>query len=280
MAGRCADIRLAQLRGVSLRCSQARLLRSFCATPRHGRRLHIRSHAPSQTAEGGSSDEWENFLIRRVDSVPLPLNGTVPAVWSENEGLSLFHYLAGNRTLLMRTVAVEADPSVGPLHFGVYPVDVDHASLLDHVVASETDETGHGAVTVAAVEGAWAISVWRDPRDAPGGALPLVPTSFSIRILPQRPDLEPADLAGWAAPLVPRPADGQACRGRTDDPVNHPLPLRDSFLERRWVVTGQDPHILNPVRPNCQNQPGVCRRFVKMALPLFCGGTCTARSML
>jgi len=160
----------------------------------------VLNHNPASRLVGAG------FEARRVGSVELVLDSVHVVNWSANEPLSLFHHAITGRLVRDRVIEVFADPAIGPLHIGLYANGTDHAALDDRIAIAHTDETGHATLAYSDELSTHPITVWRDPRDAPGGALPLAATSFTIRVRNPYPDLEPAQLAGWSLPLVPHPA--------------------------------------------------------------------------
>lgn len=159
-----------------------------------------------------------DWLARCIESVELPVETVVQVDWDETEAMALFHSFYPPRTAPdQRVIEVIADPSVGPLNVAVYPNNMDHAGLLDHQHYGRTGRLGTLAVSFEQSTGQWTIAVWRDPADQPDGAMPLEPAFFTIELMPERPNLTPATVAGWHAPLVPRPAgDGS--------PISVPAP--------------------------------------------------------
>jgi len=155
---------------------------------------------------GGRTVSEGDWLARSVASTALAVDAPQHVSWSDTEALSLFHNAYPRIAADRRVVRVTADPSVGPLNVAVYPLDMDHAGLLDHAHYARTSRTGALSLAFEQSNGLWTIAVWRDPADQPDGAMPLEPAAFTIELTPERPNLIPAEVAGWHAPLVPRPA--------------------------------------------------------------------------
>jgi hypothetical protein len=147
-----------------------------------------------------------DFQARQVNSISLPVGAPLQVNWSENEPLALFHHFFNGRDPQPRVIEVVADPAIGRLYVGLYDSEAAHAALNDHIAVVQTNASGVAKLYFTVDEGTWPIVVWRDPKNAPGGALPLPATSFSAEVRVREPDLAAAWLSGWSSPLVPRPA--------------------------------------------------------------------------
>lgn len=141
---------------------------------------------------------------------------TISSAFAYGESLAVT--LAADRYLLLRhvdlaagdlgpvSVRIDADPAGGRLHVGWLSPTFGSDGLDDVTAQASTGSDGNVRLsTTASVAGRYCAVVWRDPIDLPAGKAALANT-FILEVERTPPDLIPAPLAGWYAPLVPRPA--------------------------------------------------------------------------
>jgi hypothetical protein len=137
--------------------------------------------------------------------------------------------MAADRLLMLRhvdlltadlgqvAISLDLDPAHGRLRVAWLTPASRVVGLDDFTTTAVTDALGDARLLVnATTAGRYAAVVWRDPTDLPAG-LPATAAPFTLRIERTPPDLVATALAGWHAPLVPRP-------GPDGTPVTVPAP--------------------------------------------------------
>ncbi len=111
-------------------------------------------------------------------------------------------FTAGAGDLGPATIVVRTDPDDGPLHVGWLAPDFARGNLDDLQDATVTDELGYAKINFeVTATGRHAAMVYGNQDERPGNV------SASVALFHARPDLEPATMAGWHAPIVPRASD-------------------------------------------------------------------------
>jgi hypothetical protein len=150
----------------------------------------------------GGSPGVNGFHLQTVASSPIGYPGSLGGSFAANEMVKLYQFDTSGGSLFAR-VQVQ-DPALGRLYMSV--VRGNDFGLMGALHSAGNLVVTDAATGEATFTGSFAadhmvLAVWRDPTMGTG------PLAFNVSVQPHPPDLAVATPPGWAAPLVPRPAN-------------------------------------------------------------------------
>jgi hypothetical protein len=140
------------------------------------------------------------FYMQEVTSSTVAFNSTTLGTLGSQEMLKLYQFASPGGPVFARLQM--ADPSQGRLYLTMIPwLAPGFGTMVGAGTLAVTDATTGEAWISEPQDGFPCLAVWRDPTMGTG------PVGFTLTIMTPPVDLAMATPAGWAAPLVPRPAN-------------------------------------------------------------------------
>jgi hypothetical protein len=143
-----------------------------------------------------------DYQLAHVAGSPYPFDfGIFPATPYTVSRVMTFDLAVQSGDLGPASLVAVTDPDAGPLHFGRLAPDFEVGTLTDLQDVATTNDSGWLVMNLDLQQiGHHGFVGWGDPAERPGSV------SARVGIFHAMPDLQPVTLAGWHAPLVPRPA--------------------------------------------------------------------------
>ncbi|HEX7880814.1 MAG TPA: hypothetical protein VF720_15480, partial [Candidatus Eisenbacteria bacterium] len=140
------------------------------------------------------------FYMQEVTSSTVAFNSTTMGSLGTQEMLKLYQFTSPGGQIFARLQV--SDPSQGRLYLTMIPMLAPYfGNVLGAGTLAVTGEsTGEGWISEAQ-DGFPCVAVWRDPTMGTG------PISFTLTLMQAPSDMVMRTPAGWAGPLVPRPAN-------------------------------------------------------------------------
>lgn len=159
-----------------------------------------------------------NAYVAYGDSITVP--------YAQDEMLRIFEFYVDPLNVGAVSITVDVDPAHGPLQAQWLHRDFQTGSLYSYSAWSPTDAAGRARLDLDIADaGFHALVVYRHPDWSRGNP----PLDVTIEIDRTPPDFLPPLLAGWHAPIVPRPApDGTG--GSVPAPATLPGNAASTFL--------------------------------------------------
>ncbi len=150
--------------------------------------------------------------LQKVRSGPIGFPGSMFDILNDNEMIKLYEATTPGGRVYAR-VKVQ-DPSLGRVYLTIVPNTAAYWTALPYAGTTVTSSatTGEAVIDQVVPQGSMCIIVWRDPPMGTG----TLGVDVSVQATP--PDMAMATPAGWAAPLVPRPA-GDGAPGAVPAPA-------------------------------------------------------------
>ena len=148
---------------------------------------------------GGSS----SYGVTHHTSYALTFDGAPQTVTlGAGEMLRLWEFYVAPGSVGPVSLTVSTSDAANPVTVAWLPATFTVGGLSNAAAELQTGADGRARLDVTVVDqGYQALMVYRDPRDGTGAVM------VTVQVGRAKPDLAPFKLAGWAAPLVPRPAN-------------------------------------------------------------------------
>ena len=145
------------------------------------------------------------FDVKFVTQVTINFGDSIDVTMPAGDMLLLREFRVEPGDVGPVSIVVDVDPAEGPLHVLWLDAGFTTGDLLDFSAAAVTGPLGRARIDVnIGAAGYNCVVVYRDPKELPGGAAAAV--TFTLEIDKTPPDFTPELVAGWYAPIVPRPA--------------------------------------------------------------------------
>ncbi len=185
-----------------------------------------------------ANDHWADYVAIKTPSSAITFDSSTSVSLAADRYIALRHFSLPSAQSV--TVDVTIDPALGPVQVLWLDDAFTTGDLLDYDAYVVTDENGQariGPVSMAA--GYQGLVLYRDPQDVPGGGTAPALTAV-VHVYPTPCDLKPHKLAGWAFPMVPRPAaDGTPTS--VPEPSDLPGDANSTYFNYCWTNAGTVP---------------------------------------
>lgn len=144
-----------------------------------------------------------NYQLVHATNSYIAYGDSVTVTYAQDEMLRVFEFYMDAANLGPVSITVDVDPAAGPLQAQWLHRDFQTGSLYSYTVATQTDEAGRARLDLNIADAGYhGLVVYRHPNWSAGNQ----PMDVTIEIDRTPPEFAPPLLAGWYAPIVPRPA--------------------------------------------------------------------------